>query len=96
MEYVEDTLDDCIYCKESNIKDILEYSKQVVKAVDILHKSGIVHRDLKPDNLLVQSNKFTQTKQVKIIDFGESSLKKDTFSKRSEDILGSTLPYSPI
>jgi serine/threonine protein kinase len=53
MEYVEDSLDDCIYGKQNSIEDILKYSKQLIKAVDILHRSGVVHRDLKPDNILV-------------------------------------------
>jgi serine/threonine protein kinase len=61
MEYIEETLDDCIYGRQNSIEDILTFSKQIIKAVDILHKSGVVHRDLKPDNILVQSTKSTNT-----------------------------------
>lgn len=67
-------MDDFIYCSQSkSIQDVVEYSKQIINGVQILHDSGVVHRDLKPDNLLLAilpENK----KCIKIIDFSESVL----------------------
>ncbi|CAN0474330.1 unnamed protein product [Hapterophycus canaliculatus] len=33
--------------------------RQVVSAVEFLHKRGIVHRDVKPANILVLSSEFS-------------------------------------
>lgn len=45
-----------------------KYIRQIVSAVDHLHKSGIIHRDLKVENLLLDSNM-----DIKLIDFGLSN-----------------------
>ena len=86
MDYVEETLDDCIYGRVSGIGDIISYSKQIIQGVGILQKSGVVHRDLKPDNLLIQTSKtdnFNRIKKIKIIDFGQSSLVSDSFKGKN-------------
>ncbi|CAD8184760.1 unnamed protein product [Paramecium octaurelia] len=44
--------------------------KQILSAVNYLHKSKIVHRDLKPENILYESNKPQAL--LKIVDFGAS------------------------
>lgn len=43
--------------------------KQVISAVNYLHKLHIVHRDLKPENILIESISKDYI-QVKLIDFG--------------------------
>lgn len=98
MEYVPETLDDYIYGNSVNVIESLNLCKQVVEAVRILQTSGISHRDLKPENLLIKITK-EESRQIKVIDFGESSLLYDKFNKNrngNEDLLGSTLPYSPL
>ena len=45
--------------------------KQILLAVNCLHKQNIVHRDLKPDNILMVSNDRNDL-TIKIIDFGFS------------------------
>src|ERR1700761_8301138 len=53
--------------------------KQVLAGVDYCHRFNICHRDLKPENILLTSdsgstNSTTEVKQVKIADFGMSTL----------------------
>jgi serine/threonine protein kinase len=46
------------------LEKAVEYSGQILDAMDAAHKKGITHRDLKPANILV-------TKQgIKLLDFG--------------------------
>ena len=40
--------------------------KQLVSAIDYMHKLGLVHRDLRIENIIINE----QTKEVKFIDFG--------------------------
>ena len=44
--------------------------RQIAYGIQFIHKEGILHRDLKPDNVLVF--KWSESKEVKITDFGES------------------------
>lgn len=69
---------------------MIHLAKQMVQAVNILHKSKIVHRDLKPENILID-----EKNNLKLIDFGESASMDESFVE-NKNILGCTLPYSPI
>ena len=73
MDFVEESLDDYINGYNLNLKNVLNFSNQIVSAVGVLSECGIVHRDLKPDNLLVSSSENKDgsfNKHIKIIDFG--------------------------
>ncbi|XP_030623449.1 calcium/calmodulin-dependent protein kinase IGb [Chanos chanos] len=48
--------------------------RQVLEAVNYLHKNGIVHRDLKPENLLYYSQ--DENSKIMISDFGLSKLEE--------------------
>lgn len=50
------------------LEDIKIYTYQVFEALHYCHSHGILHRDIKPMNLIVD----TQTKQIKVIDWGLS------------------------
>jgi|694.fasta_scaffold110403_2 serine/threonine protein kinase len=49
MDCFKDNLKKIIYSKDNKltIDDIFSIAKQLIEALNILHKSGIVHRDLK-------------------------------------------------
>ncbi|CAK74434.1 unnamed protein product (macronuclear) [Paramecium tetraurelia] len=52
------------YC-EADAKEIF---KQLLSAIEYMHRNGICHRDLKPNNILCVNNK----KQIKVTDFNVS------------------------
>ncbi|XP_076466414.1 uncharacterized protein LOC143297800 [Babylonia areolata] len=49
-------------------REVKKFIRQIVSAVDYLHRLGIIHRDLKIENLLLDQNR-----DIKIIDFGLSN-----------------------
>lgn len=59
------------------------YFQQLVMGVDYCHRQGVCHRDLKPENLLVDENG-----QLKITDFGVSSMKADSNSSLLHSVVG--------
>jgi len=70
MEYVSGgELSDYIVAKKRiKEEEACRLFKQIIEAVEYLHKNGIAHRDLKPENILLDYNK-----NIKIIDFGLSN-----------------------
>ena len=48
-----------------------KYTKQITLAIHHCHRFKVVHRDLKPDNLI-----FTESMDIKLIDFGLSNMIK--------------------
>ena len=55
--------------RKLNETEACKYFQQLISGVEYMHKMGVAHRDLKPENLLL-----TITKEIKIIDFGLSSI----------------------
>ena len=47
--------------------------RQLLEAVEYMHRVGVVHRDLKPENIMLQSHPDGSLKRIKIIDFGFAS-----------------------
>jgi serine/threonine protein kinase len=70
MEYIQlPSLDKVRIQNEDELRTIV---REVLEAIDYLHRRNVCHRDIKPENILYNRD----TKKVKLIDFGIS---KKTF-----------------
>ena len=56
--------------------DVIEWLRQVGRALGKAHEAGIVHRDLKPENLFL-TRREDGTPLVKILDFGIAKMAAD-------------------
>ncbi|KAK7491336.1 hypothetical protein BaRGS_00017437 [Batillaria attramentaria] len=63
-----DLMDHIAKRKKLEEREVKKFIRQIVSAVDYLHRLGIIHRDLKIENLLLD-----QKGDIKIIDFGLSN-----------------------
>lgn len=66
MEYVEGAnLGEYLESHSLTVDEIIDFTLQIARAVEILHRRGYIHRDLKPANILVDRNN-----KIKLTDFG--------------------------
>ncbi|XP_039386756.1 hormonally up-regulated neu tumor-associated kinase homolog A-like [Mauremys reevesii] len=66
--------------KKLEEREVRDYTRQIMSAVEHLHRHGIVHRDLKIENFLLDENN-----NIKIVDFGLSNTIK--FESLSQELL---------
>ncbi|NIM17361.1 MAG: protein kinase [Candidatus Aminicenantes bacterium] len=64
--------------------------KQVLKEFQYAHSRSVIHGDIKPQNIMI-----TQNREVKIVDFGLSSIRKQYVKEDSGPLFGTTLYISP-
>ncbi|MBP3448639.1 MAG: Stk1 family PASTA domain-containing Ser/Thr kinase [Clostridia bacterium] len=93
MEYVEGaTLKEVI--KENGVlawNVALNFSLQILSALECAHRNGIVHRDIKPQNIIVTNEGI-----LKVTDFGIArAVNGDETKKIEQDVLGSVHYISP-
>ena len=73
------------------LQDSLEYSRQVLSALDYAHTHGVIHRDIKPSNIMINSSGG-----VKLLDFGLARVTTPGVGlTSSRSLLGSVHYISP-
>ncbi|KAJ7392752.1 hypothetical protein OS493_010407 [Desmophyllum pertusum] len=79
--------ENCIPWKTASAAaDTIQWTKQILDALEFIHSKGIVHRDLKLDNILI-----SKREQIKVADFGWASYK----NRITETVCGTTLYMAP-
>ncbi|XP_033740955.1 hormonally up-regulated neu tumor-associated kinase homolog A-like [Pecten maximus] len=73
-----DLMDYICQRKKLEEREAKKFIRQIVSAIEYLHRLGILHRDLKVENLLLD-----ESRDIKIIDFGLSNTIKVSSSKDS-------------
>jgi serine/threonine protein kinase len=91
MEYVDGlTLSVKIKDERLKIKEVNDYAKQIVEALNTAHKKDIIHRDIKSENIMV-----TEIGQIKVMDFGLAKLKGVSKLTKETSTLGTIYIMSP-
>ena len=84
------SLDIWLKSRVFTVLEFLQIAIQIAEALAGIHGANIIHKDINPSNILFNP----ETGQVKIIDFGISSIfTKETPVLKNPDILEGTLAY---
>ncbi len=75
--------------KKLNQKQARNISKQILSAMEVLHKANIIHKDIKPDNILIDESYHVWLTDYDIARIYRKEIRKDT------ETMG-TFGYAPI
>jgi serine/threonine protein kinase len=84
------SLDIFLKSQPFTLLEFLQIAIQIAEALAGIHQANIIHKDINPSNIIFNP----ATGQVKIIDFGISSIfTKETPVLKNPNVLEGTLPY---
>ena len=87
LEKGEHDLSQILKSKTITKEEVKDYWRQIINAVNEIHKVGIVHTDLKPANFLLVG------KMLKLIDFGIANCIQDNKTSVTRNCQMGTLNY---
>ncbi len=92
MEFVEGiTLKNYMQHREVlNLREIVSYTTQILRALDHAHKKGVVHRDIKPQNIMLLKNGV-----IKVMDFGIAKRPNAETVTMTDKAIGTVYYISP-
>ncbi len=92
MEFVEGiTLKNYMQHREVlNLREMISYTTQILRALEHAHKKGIVHRDIKPQNIMLLKNGI-----IKVMDFGIAKLPNAETISMTDKAIGTVYYISP-
>ena len=73
-----------------DIKEIMSYTIQTLKALKAAHDGGVIHRDVKPQNIMVLRNGL-----IKVMDFGIAKLPNAETVTMTDKAIGTVYYMSP-
>lgn len=71
-------------------KEIMNYTAQILRALDHAHSKGIIHRDIKPQNIMLLKNG-----KIKVADFGIAKLPNAETVTMTDKAIGTVYYISP-
>lgn len=72
------------------MREMLQYTEQILLALEHAHSKGVVHRDIKPQNILLLKNGV-----IKVTDFGIAKLPNAETVTMSDKAIGTVYYISP-
>lgn len=92
MEYIEGTTLKAYMNKKGALScsEVLNYSAQILSALEHAHSKGIIHRDVKPQNIMMLPNG-----QLKVTDFGIAKMPDADTLTMKDKAIGTVYYISP-
>jgi eukaryotic-like serine/threonine-protein kinase len=90
MEYVDGPSLKDLVKGGMDVKDAIDFTRQILAAARFAHRKGIVHRDLKPQNVLIDAEG-----RVRVADFGIARAGENSDITATGSVMGTAQYISP-